>query len=67
MPIAGMGIGFDAVNGTIEDCVRKFVLKSGPIKGSVARAASEDREEILAALEFEKWLAETCAVCLEKD
>ena len=32
-----------------------------------ARAASEDREEILATLEFEKWLAETCAVCLEKD
>jgi hypothetical protein len=32
-----------------------------------ARAASEEKEEILAALEFEKWLAETCAVCLEKD
>lgn len=37
------------------------------LAGEFARAASEDREEILAALEFEKWLAETCAVCLEKD
>ena len=37
------------------------------LAGEFARAVSEDREEILAALEFEKWLAETCAVCLEKD
>ena len=37
------------------------------LAGEFARAASKDREEIFAALEFEKWLAETCAVCLEKD
>ena len=37
------------------------------LAGEFARAASEDREEILAALEFKKWMAETCAVCLEKD
>ena len=37
------------------------------LAGQFARAASEEREDILAALEFEKWLAETCAVCLEKD
>ena len=37
------------------------------LAGEFARAASREREEILAALEFEKWLAETCAVCLEKD
>ena len=37
------------------------------LAGEFARAASKDREDILAALEFEKWLAETCAVCLEKD
>ena len=37
------------------------------LAGEFARAASEDREEIFAALEFEKWLAETCEVCLEKD
>ena len=32
-----------------------------------ARAASEDREEIFYELEFNKWLADTCAICLEKD
>ena len=37
------------------------------LAGEFARAASEEKEEFLAALEFEKWLAETCAVCLEKD
>ncbi len=37
------------------------------LAGEFARAASEEKEEILAALEFEKWMAETCAVCLEED
>jgi hypothetical protein len=37
------------------------------LAGDFARAASEEKEDILAALEFEKWLAETCAVCLETD
>ena len=37
------------------------------LSGEFACAASEEKEEILAALEFEKWLVETCAVCLEKD
>ena len=37
------------------------------LAGEFARAASEDREEIFAALEFNKWLAETCEICLEKD
>ena len=32
-----------------------------------ARATSENREEIFYELEFNKWLAETCEVCLEKD
>ncbi len=31
----------DAVNNTIDEPVRKFMLKSAPVKGSVARAASE--------------------------
>ena len=29
-----------------------------------ARAASEQREELLAALEIEKWLAQSCDDCL---
>ncbi len=37
------------------------------LAGEFARAASEDREEIFYELEFNKWLAETCAICLETD
>ena len=36
------------------------------LAGEFARAASEEKEDILAALEFEKWLAESCEFCLEK-
>jgi hypothetical protein len=34
------------------------------LAGEFARAASRDRELILAELEFEKWLADSCAECL---
>ena len=37
------------------------------LAGEFARAASEDREEILAEFEFKRWMSETCSVCLEKD
>jgi len=30
------------------------------LAGEFARAASEDREGLLAALEFQRWLAESC-------
>ena len=30
-------------------------------------ARPQEREEILAGIEFEQWLADTCAFCLEKD
>ncbi len=30
------------------------------LAGEFARAASAEQEEILAALEYEKWLAESC-------
>ena len=33
---------------------------AGFLAGEFARAASEEKEDILAALEFEKWLAEAC-------
>ena len=32
-----------------------------------ARAASKERENLLAALEYEKWLAETCWLCLDTE
>ena len=31
------------------------------LAGEFARGAAEDKEDILAGLEFEKWLAEACA------
>jgi hypothetical protein len=34
------------------------------LAGEFARAASEDRELILAQLQYEQWLAETCWECL---
>jgi hypothetical protein len=30
-------------------------------------ARGEEREEILAGIEFEQWMADTCAFCLQKD
>ena len=30
-------------------------------------ARGEQREEVMAGIEFEQWLADTCAFCLEKD
>ncbi|MFC1805872.1 hypothetical protein ACFL09_02705 [Planctomycetota bacterium] len=36
------------------------------LAGEFVRAASEEREAILAALEFEQWLAKTCRDCQGK-
>ena len=36
------------------------------LAGEFARSASEEREAILARLEFEKWLAESCRLCLPR-
>ena len=49
----------------VERIRRKSEREAARLAGEFARAASEEKEEILAALEFEKWLAETCAVCLD--
>jgi hypothetical protein len=37
------------------------------LAGCYADAGPEEREEILAGIEFEQWLADSCAFCLEKD
>ncbi len=37
------------------------------LASSYPHARLEEREEILAGIEFEQWLADTCAFCLEKD
>jgi hypothetical protein len=37
------------------------------LAGEFARAASAEKEEILAALEFERWLADSCQEVLQND
>lgn len=37
------------------------------LASSYPHARPEEREEILAGIEFEQWLADTCEFCLEKD
>jgi len=36
------------------------------LAGEFARAASEEKEEILAHLEFERWMADSCGDVLRK-
>jgi len=38
--------------------------EAADLAGEFARAASQDKERILASLEYEKWLAECCDVAL---
>ena len=35
------------------------------LASSYPHARPEEREEIMAGIEFERWLAETCHICLE--
>ena len=42
---------------------RRAEREAARLAGEFVRAASEDKEAILAALDFEKWLAEGCAAC----
>jgi len=44
---------------------RKSEREAARLAGEFARAASEEKEEILAALEFERWMAENCAEALD--
>ena len=37
------------------------------LASSYPHARPEEREEIVAGIEFEQWMADTCAFCLEKD
>ncbi|MDM8001081.1 MAG: hypothetical protein QUS33_14125 [Dehalococcoidia bacterium] len=39
---------------------RQAEARARVLAGEFARSASEDKEAILAELEFEKWLAEAC-------
>ena len=50
----------------IEIIQRKAEQEAAFLAGEFVRAASEEKEEILAALEFEKWLALSCRECLDR-
>ena len=49
----------------IEHIRRESLAEAAHLAGDFARAASRDREAILAEMEFEQWLADTCDVCLD--
>jgi hypothetical protein len=47
----------------LEAARRRSEREAARLAGEFARAASEEREEILAALQFEQWMAEACLDC----
>ena len=49
----------------IEAIRERADLEAMRLAGEFARAASEDREAILAALEIEQWVGDTCEICLD--
>ena len=52
----------DVILRRIEERSRREAAR---LAGEFVRAASEEKEAILAGLEFEKWLAEACEDALE--
>ncbi len=52
----------DLILRRIRDRARK---EAAMLAGEFARAASEEKEAILAGLEIERWLAEACEEVLE--
>ena len=42
---------------------RRAEREAARLAGEFARAASEDKEAILAALEFEQWFSQSCRFC----
>jgi hypothetical protein len=41
--------------------------RAAALARSYPHARGEEQEEIMAGIEFEQWLADTCDFCLEKD
>ena len=55
----------------IKDVILKRIQRQAQVEaehlaGEFARAAAEEKEAILAGLEFEKWLAEACLDALDE-
>ena len=49
----------------VEIIRRKSQRKVAHLAGEFARAASEDKEEILAEIQFNRWIADCCDICLD--
>ena len=50
----------------LEMIQHKSEREAGRLAGKFARAASEEKEAILAELELEQWVAQSCDVCLDR-
>ena len=60
MTLGTMGWDKDAMLDAVR---RKAEAEAAYLAGEFARAASEEKEAILAALQFEQWLAQACLEC----
>ena len=49
----------------IEDIEERACRRIGQLAGELIRAKSEEKEVVLAELQFERWLADSCRQCLE--
>ncbi len=50
----------------LEAIQHKSELEASRLATEFARAASEEKEAILAELELEQWVAQSCEVCLDR-
>ena len=41
------------------------IKRAGKLSGEYIQAKPEEKETIIAGIEFEKWMAEACQMCLE--
>jgi len=53
-------------NFLLDEVRRRSEREARRLAGEFARAASEEKEAILAELEIEQWLAESCRDCLSQ-
>ena len=56
----------DAKDVLLEAIQRRSEQKVGQLSTELVHAASEEKEAVLAGLEIERWLAESCRDCLKR-
>jgi len=62
-----MGEMMNAKTILVEQIRKRALAEAEYLAGEFARAAAAEKEDILANLEFEKWLAEACDDALGAD